>query len=361
MEKKRILLDQREMVVEDLEIGDGWVHLNHGMTGLYLVKFDDVLLKRISAALADGALTDELDRYQLLHGVNALCKAGELSATSLLTLLPSFKNETSQLVWESVVGACSSIFTLLDKEPEEEKFNAMLRDLLTNIKTKMGWEEIEGESSEDQMLRGDILKLCEKAGDQEVIKTATEKFWAFFKEGTKLPASLRQRIYVITAKHGGKDVYDALKARFKVNEDAGEVRDLICGMCLNKVPELHKDMLEFTFSDAIRKQDKVFTYAYMGMNQDAIETCWAYVSENWQKLYDFYEGGFLVNWLARVPQGFYTFEKADQVEKAYAAVREGSPCAQRAMDQTLESIRTAATWRERDLPKLKEFFANAEN
>jgi hypothetical protein len=46
----------------------------------------------------------------------------------------------------------------------------------------------------------------------------------------------------IAAKHGGKDVYDALMERFKVNEDPGEVRDLICAMCCNKIPELHKDV-----------------------------------------------------------------------------------------------------------------------
>merc|ERR1711879_462254 len=109
--------------------------------------------------------------------------------------------------------------------------------------------------------------------------------------------------------------------------------------------DLHKDILEFTFSDAVRKQDKVFTYAYLGMNDDALDSCWGYISENWQTLYDFYEGGFLVNWLARVPGSYYTEEKALEVEKSFAAVREKSPCAHRAMDQTLEQIRTSAKWR----------------
>jgi len=353
--EKRILLTEREMVVDDLEIGDGWVHLNHGMTGLYLVKYSDVLHERVSAALSEGVL-NELDRFQVLHGARTLCKAGYLPITAILSLLPSFKQETSQLVWEAVVESVGSIYSLIKNEPEEEKFDAMMLDLLSVIKEKLGWEPTKGESAENQMLRSDVLKLSANAGDEEVIATGLQKFWAYINEGTDFHSSLRQRIFAIAGKHGGKEVYDALHEKYKTNDDAQEVRNLILGMACNKSPELHAHLLEWTFGEAVRKQDKVFSYVYLSFNRYAMDGTWEYIRDNWQKLYDFYEGGFLVSWLARVPKGYNTNEKADEIENFFATVKESSPTANRAMDQTVEAIRATATWKERDFPKLQEFF-----
>ena len=48
-----------------------------------------------------------------------------------------------------------------------------------------------------------------------------------------------------------------------------------------------------------------------------------------------------------------TIEKADEVKAFYDSVRESSPAANRAMDQTVEAIRSRGQWRKRDIPGVK--------
>jgi len=233
----------------------------------------------------------------------------------------------------------------------------MVLDLMSVIKDKLGWDPKENESAEDQMLRSDVLRLCANAGDQSVIDGGLERFWAYINDGVEPHASLRMRVFVVAGRNGGKEVYDAFHEKYKVNTDAQEVRNLISGMASNKLPELHMHLLEWTYGEAVRKQDKVFTYAYLSFNKYAVDATWGYIRDNWQKLYDFYEGGFLVNWLARVPKTYNTHEKADEIESFFATVKESSPTANRSMDQTVEAIRSTAKWKDRDYPKLQEFFA----
>jgi hypothetical protein len=58
-------------------------------------------------------------------------------------------------------------------------------------------EEKADESSEDQILRATILKLCTNAGDMDLINILLNKFWKFIDEGVPLDPSLKRRIYAV--------------------------------------------------------------------------------------------------------------------------------------------------------------------
>jgi len=108
-------------------------------------------------------------------------------------------------------------------------------------------------------------------------------------------------------------------------------------------------------TDKVRKQDKVFALAYLGYNPIATRTAWEYVQKSWTELYGLFDGGFLVNWLARVPSGLNTLKDADEIEEFFKTVRATSPAAGRAMNQTIETVRITGKWRERDLESLKKW------
>ena len=50
-----------------------------------------------------------------------------------------------------------------------------------------------------------------------------------------------------------------------------------------------------------------------------------------------------------------TIEKADEVKAFYDTVRESSPAANRAMDQTVEGIKSRGQWKKRVMPDVKKW------
>jgi len=352
--EKRILLTTREMVVEDLEVTE-WIHLNHGYTGVYRVNYSADLLQRLNKALCEGALKNQLDRLVLINDVLALTKGNDAKATSILELLPGYKDETSQAVWEAIMGVVGDLKKLVQGEPEEEFLDVMLRELLGKIKDDLGWEVKDDDPPERNILRGDVLGLCDKANFPDVRETASKMFWDHFNDGKSFPASLRKRIYITTAKHGGDKEYDVLYKQYVESDDSDHKRDLVAGMSMNKQPELWKKLHDFMMSDAVRKQDKVFPLAYLSMNPASVRYNWDFVKENWTTIYGFFDGGFLVNWVAKTAAPLKTLKEADEVEEFFKTVREQSPAANRAMDQTVEAIRVFGSWRERDLQPVKDW------
>ena len=76
-----------------------------------------------------------------MSDVDLLCEAGYLPPTAILTLLPSFKYETSRLVWDAIFGLLGSIRFLLRNKPEEKTFDAMILGMffLKSIKSSGEW------------------------------------------------------------------------------------------------------------------------------------------------------------------------------------------------------------------------------
>jgi len=63
--------------------------------------------------------------------------------------------------------------------------------------------------------------------------------------------------------------------------------------------------------------------------------------------YKKFEGGFLVQHLAKLPAEFVSFEKAKEVEEFYKTL--DYPTCKRSMDQCVENIQKNAKWRKQDI------------
>ena len=64
----------------------------------------------------------------------ALCQSGHMSAINLIDILPCFKTEQSQCVWEILVKIVHKIAMLVEGEPEEKKFNGILKGMFEILK-----------------------------------------------------------------------------------------------------------------------------------------------------------------------------------------------------------------------------------
>ena len=75
-------------------------------------------------------------------------QAGVISTVDVLQLLPSYVNETSCTVWQSLIGSLSTIDHLISHTDSYEKFKNFAVELFEPAGLRLGWDPKEGECKE---------------------------------------------------------------------------------------------------------------------------------------------------------------------------------------------------------------------
>ena len=72
-------------------------------------------------------------------------QAGDISTVDVLQLLPSYEEETSCTVWQSLIGSLSTIDRLISHTDIYEKFKKFAVKLFKPAGLRLGWDPKEGE------------------------------------------------------------------------------------------------------------------------------------------------------------------------------------------------------------------------
>ena len=72
-------------------------------------------------------------------------QAGVISTVDVLQLLPSYVNETSCTVWQSLIGSLSTVDLLISHTDSYEKFKNFAVELFKPAGLRLGWDPKEGE------------------------------------------------------------------------------------------------------------------------------------------------------------------------------------------------------------------------
>ncbi|ETO11522.1 Aminopeptidase N precursor [Reticulomyxa filosa] len=84
-----------------------------------------------------------------------------------------------------------------------------------------------------------------------------------------------------------------------------------------------------------------------------LEISWNYLQKTFEQWYKIFEGGFLVQHLAKIPSEFVSFQKAAEIEKFYSTL--DFPACKRSMDQCVENIKKNAKWREQEIKTIEKW------
>ena len=122
-------------------------------------------------------------------------------------------------------------------------------------------------------------------------------------------------------------------------------------------PILIERYLDFAFSGQVRSNNVLYVFVTLAGNLHAREQMWQFVQKNWEsKILKMYEGSHaMLAYMVALPlRGFCTRAKADEGEAFFKLhpVKEATM----KLEQVLESIRSKASWLERDGKELADFF-----
>ncbi len=307
-----------------VSLGNAVFIANAGADGFYRVRYTDAMLHRL-APLIESALSPA-ERLGLLSDLWALTLAGDLPIGNYLQLTDSYQCEPDPAVCETLLEQFDQLNNFVDKSCRTG-FEKLIKDRLSAIHKRLGWDAQPGESDSTHLLRAEVLETLGTIGqDKPTIARARQLFSCHMsstvtqkpavtpdadkrhtvkpgvpvrgkkyssdssghhKEAAKVEAispNLLEAITNIVAYNGGESEYKSIKHLWQdAKTPEGEQRNLLA-LALFRQPEQIKDTLQLSLSDQVRSQDAPHLLSELLMSDASKELTWQFIKAHWSEL-----------------------------------------------------------------------------
>ncbi|KAL8176056.1 UNVERIFIED_CONTAM: hypothetical protein K2H54_019814, partial [Gekko kuhli] len=353
--KMQVLMDKPELtlVLKDVK-PEHWVKLNLGTVGFYRTQYSLEMLESLLPAIRDLSLPP-VDRLGLQNDLFSLARAGIISTVEVLKVMEAFVNEPNYTVWSDLSCNLGILSTLLSHTDFYEEIQAFVRDIFSPIGEKLGWDPKPGEGHLDALLRGLVLGKLGKAGHKATLEEARRRFKDHVEGKHILSADLRSPVYVTVLKHGDSTTLDTMLKLHKqadMQEEKNRIERVLGAI---SQAELIQKVLTFALSEEVRPQDTVSVIGGVaGGSKQGRKAAWKFVKDNWEELYNRYQGGFLISRLIKLSVDGFAIDKMAAEVKAFFESHP-APSAERTIQQCCENILLNAAWLKRDAENVHQY------
>ena len=328
-----------------------WFKFNAHEGSLYRTAYSKEILEMLAVPVREGRLSSA-DRLGIIRDLFALAEAGEIETTEALSFAKNYTEETEYIVWVELVTGFLRIGNLLYGTKAYEPYRAYVREMLTSIISRVGWDSRTNESHTDTLLRSLVLGAGVSFGDERVLRQAL----SLFKNRAQEPihADLRGVVYGAVARTGSSKEYELLMSLYKKEPLHEEKNRLLSALGLFADKNLLLKTLQFTMTDHVRMQDRNGAFASVLMNPHGRALGWSFVKKNWKKIGEAYgDGNHLLSRLISVLNRNTSKKVYDDVKKFFKS--HSAPSAERTIEQTLEYIDSNVRWLTRDGKKIEKW------
>ncbi|XP_069490760.1 puromycin-sensitive aminopeptidase [Ambystoma mexicanum] len=353
--KEQVLMDKPKLtvVLKDVQ-PDQWVKLNPGTVGFFRTQYSYAMLEGLLPAIRDLSLPP-VDRLSLQNDLFSLARAGMTSTVEVLKVMEAFVNEPNYTVWSDLSCNLGILSTLLANTDYYEELQVFIRDLFSPIGQKLGWDPKPGEGHLDALLRGLVLGKLGKAGHKATIEESRRRFKEHVDGKQILPADLRSPVYVTVLKHGDNITLDTMLKLHKLADMQEERNRIERVLGAIAAPELIQKVLTFALSEEVRPQDTVSVIGGVaGGSKQGRRAAWKFVKDNWEELFNRYQGGFLISRLIKLSvDGFANDKMAAEIKTFFDS--HPAPSAERTIHQCCENILLNSLWLKRDAEPVHQY------
>lgn len=281
------------------------LRLNIGDTAHFITHYDTELLAELIHELRRGEMPP-LDRLQLLNEQTLLARGGVISSASLIPLLDSYKQETSEAVWNIISMTLGELRKFVeDDKASEQKLRELTGSIARQQYERLGWEQSPEDTESDIKLRSTILNLMVYSENSEVIDKAKQLYTSLPLD--QLNPDLRPLILSIAVRYSDDStIIDTLLATYKTTHSAELQGDVAIALTATRDSAVITRLLELLLdTTVIRSQDTMRWFAYLLRNREGRTPTWQWLQDNWSfidqtfgsdKTYDIfpkYAAGFL--------------------------------------------------------------------
>jgi puromycin-sensitive aminopeptidase len=317
------------------------------------VKYEDSMLANLHQYI-ESKMLNVPDRLGIIRDAFALAEAGKASTVSALSLVSLYKDEDAYSVWTEVASGLGQSYSLILGDPSAEKFKIFARDIFKNVGAKAGWEKKEGEAEDMTLLRSLVLGSLGFYGDESVVKKSKSLFAKVSSKNNPILADIRGAVYLTVARNGGESEFKKFVDLYKKETLSEEKNRLGNALTQFKDKEIIESALNFAISEDVRAQDFFRFFATTCSNPYGKDIAWKFMQNNWKLILERYGiGGHALSHLVGYLAVFSTDKRADEIEKFFKTHQ--APGAERAIEQSLEKIRSNALWVARDKTEIKNW------
>lgn len=347
-EHRRLLLTDREVRVS-LPKGARHLFVNEEGHGFYRVRYDSPLLQRILEAGVDHLAPSE--RFNLVSDVWATTVSGLTPLSDYLYLTSRFTGERDKNVWAVLLDSFSFLNRIIAAE-DRPVLEAFVRARLMPAVTELTWQPKPGEDELVRQLRGELIGAMGKLGnDPATHAQAAEQYQRYRADHSSVDPNVIPALVAILAHTGDEARYNEFSDHSRTATTPQEERRYLFALAAFQPPALLTRTLARTISGEIRTQDAPFVVSAVLGNVYGREQAWEFVKTNWDQM----DRLFPKQGLRRMCGGIVALATAEleQDVRAFFLSRK-IDLGGKTLDQYLEQLRIAVTFRSRERRNLRE-------
>ncbi|MEX2236062.1 MAG: M1 family metallopeptidase [Dehalococcoidia bacterium] len=351
---QRFLFSERE-ATQTLE-AEGEVQLlcaNAAASGFYRVAYADELNAKLMQRL-DGL--KPVERIAYLNDLWALALSGERSVTPFLEAVAGLGDESEESVLGAAAGGLSYLNSKVLDDASRESLRKFVVDLFGPAFQQIGWDPAPEEDEPPRVRRAELLRLVGLVGrSPEMVEEAGRRLDELLGDQKgSTDTNLYDAVTIMAARAGDDDRFGVL---VKASQDAPDPqgrRRFRNALAAFEDPELQKQALAMTLTDAVPGPDLFRFFSIALGNPRTRDAAWKFYSANWPSLSERTGGATMLGYLIEFVQPVGP-DYADEVTSFFKA--NPSEKGARAVEQTLEVLQVDKAFKAKAASEVSAWFA----
>ncbi|XP_046624056.1 endoplasmic reticulum aminopeptidase 2-like isoform X1 [Neodiprion virginianus] len=335
-----------------------WIKVNVNQTGFYRVNYSEDMWTSIITTLHNNhTVFTPADRASLIDDAFTLCRAGILNATIPLKLSLYLLNERDFVPWSTAIEHLESWSKMMSETAGFKKYIAFMKTLLGPVTAYVGLNDTGSYST--RLLRSNVLEAALIANIEGVVKPAKLLFKNWMEKGTRIPPNLRDLVYAAGIKYGGEKDWNYCWNMYKKTQIPSEKVILLKALGQSMDPWiLQRFLLASLDREEIRPQDVEPVIAVVAHNPEGQFLAWRHLKAYWPRFQTMFGNGTftLSGFITVVTSTFCTEYDLQEVSEYFKKVEVGS--GQRALEQSLETIRLNIHWVKENAETINQWLHN---
>ncbi len=326
------------------------IKANAGDVGYYRTEYAPALLAQLRENVSSLHPADQLN---LLNDTWALVTAGRTTTADYLSLAQLLAGSQKRTIVAQVCGVIGFIDGLEEGRPGRAPFRGLARQWLAPQMERLGWKPRPGESTDDALLRVQIITTLGDIGDDAVIAQARALYAKYLEKPRSLAVDLRAPVLTLVGRYADRTTYDRLH-QLALKAPGTEERQLYYRSMAGALdPELATLTLAISLTDETVPQETVNLVPQVAQSAEQQELAWAFAKRHIKELLAELESFRVNGYVPGIMSAFTDNAHADELESFVKDnVGEGGLAKAR---ETAEGIRFNAEFKERELPGIDEW------
>jgi tricorn protease interacting factor F2/3 len=335
-----------------LENPRGWYKINYGQKGFYRVKYDSESLENLKDVIETKKLGN-VDRYGIQNDFFALCVSGYASVKDYMNFVKSYFEDDDYLVSIDIADNLYVTYLISSGESFSKKLAEFNKKYFRKILGRLGWDPKPDEKHTNALLRGFVISVLGRLGDEGVLKESLKRFDDFLRFPESLNPDLRSAVYSLVAWKGGSETYETLLGLYRKAATQEERIRFQAALSGFQEEKLLNDSLKFSLSDEVKLQDLYVNILKVAGNPFGRKLVWPWIKQNWKEIGKRFggTGNPLLNRIISVIAVLADAEKENEIAQFFN--KNPIPGTEMKIAQTLERLRINSKF----VKKMREEFS----